>query len=172
MSIVTGVSFAACLLLVAGSVGKLANPRPLTGSLRRLRLPGNDLLVRSVSAVEAALGLTAAIGGSRPAWAAVAASYVGFTAFVALVRRRGGALASCGCFGAAETPATRLHLIVTAGYAVAAALAAASPTAPGLLAGGPSGYLVVLAAAAGLSYLSFAALTLLPRVRGLSLARG
>ena len=62
-------------------------------------------------------------GGARPRGGAgrrpvpallVAASYAAFTAFVLLARSRGGVLASCGCFGRADTPPTTTHVVVTA----------------------------------------------------------
>ena len=46
-------------------------------------------------------------------------SYLAFTAFVITARLKGGVLASCGCFGKADTPPTWLHAAVTAGLALA-----------------------------------------------------
>jgi hypothetical protein len=59
----------------------------------------------------------------------VAASYVAFTLFVLYARHRGGALATCGCFGSPDTAATVLHAVVDAALAAAAAgVAVAAPT--------------------------------------------
>ena len=56
----------------------------------------------------------------------MALSYVGFAGFVTLARARGGPLASCGCFGTPDTPATRTHVIVTLAFAASAGVVAAS----------------------------------------------
>ena len=63
---------------------------------------------------------------SPPVAALVALSYLGFAGFVTLARARGGPLASCGCFGTPDTPATRTHVVVTLAFAVSAAVVAAS----------------------------------------------
>lgn len=71
---------------------------------------------------------------------AVAVSYFGFALFVEVARSRGGPLASCGCFGTPDTPATRLHVVVDlalAGSAAFVATTAGSHWLPGLLAGQP-----------------------------------
>jgi hypothetical protein len=44
--------------------------------------------------------------------------------FVAHARSAGGAIASCGCFGTPDTPATMAHVTVNAALAVAAAMVA------------------------------------------------
>lgn len=173
MSSVAGIAFAACALLLVGAAAKVADPAPLATALRRLGLPHRRRLVRTISISEAALAVTAATTGWRAAWLAVAASYLVFTGFVLLVRRRGGALASCGCFGGVDTPATRLHVLVTAGYAVVAVAAGAVTTPPSLTGAAPAvDTLLVLAAALCVAYLSYVTVTLLPRVRALSTSRG
>ena len=47
---------------------------------------------------------------------------------------RGGTLATCGCFGRPDTPATRLHVVVTLMLAGAAGAVAAGAPAGGSLA--------------------------------------
>ena len=58
----------------------------------------------------------------------VALSFTGFALFVAYARWAGGAIASCGCFGTPDTPATLAHVTVNA--ALAGAAAAVAGTAP------------------------------------------
>jgi len=62
----------------------------------------------------------------------VAASYLAFAGFVTVVLTRGGPLASCGCFGTPDTPATRLHVVVDLALAVSAATVAGTVPAQGL----------------------------------------
>ncbi len=165
---VTGLAFAAGLLLAVGAATKLAAPDSLRLALRGVGLPGGRALVRAASLAELAVAGWALALGARPAWAAVAASYLAFTGFVLLVRRRGGALAGCGCFGGAQTPATRLHAAVTLGYAVTATVAAFGPRAAALTGATAAQVLPVGTAALVVAGLSYVALTALPAVRALS----
>jgi hypothetical protein len=71
----------------------------------------------------------------RPATAGlVAASYVCFFGVVAYARRRGGPLATCGCFGRPDTPPTALHLVIDLVLAAAAVVVAAGAPSRGTLA--------------------------------------
>ena len=76
-------------------------------------------LVRTGAAVEAALGVAGLV--TTAVAPLVAVSYAVFTGYVAILRRRGGPLATCGCFGRRDTPATAAHVVLTAVRAVAAA---------------------------------------------------
>jgi hypothetical protein len=53
---------------------------------------------------------------------------------VAYARRRGGPLATCGCFGRPDTPPTALHLVIDLVLAAAAAVVAAGAPVKGTLA--------------------------------------
>jgi hypothetical protein len=91
-------------------------------------------VVRSVALVEAGLGTTAA-ALPRPALAgAVAASYLLFAGLVAFARSHGGALASCGCFGTPDSPATLLHVVVDLALGLAATVAAVAASGDATLA--------------------------------------
>lgn len=108
-----------------------------------LRAPFSSLrrALRAGAAFEAVLG----VAGLAVVWtdadvaamavaSFVAASYAAFAVVVLAVRRRGGPLATCGCFGRPETPATLLHVLVDLGLSVAAAgvaLAASSTNQAG-----------------------------------------
>jgi hypothetical protein len=128
---------AAGLLVVAGTA-KAARPDDTARALGALlpsapALPLLRRVVRVGALAEAALG-TAALAFPRPATAGlVAASYVCFLGVVADARRRGGPLATCGCFGRPDTPATALHLFIDLVLATAAATVAAGAPSGGTL---------------------------------------
>jgi len=120
-----------CAVLVVAGLAKARRPgdsaRALAGPLS---LPVASLGpgLRAGGVLEAALGVTAAATLARPLLGAVAASYLLFAAVVLVVRRRGGALAGCGCLGSPDTPATGVHVVVDLGLAAAAvAVAVAGP---------------------------------------------
>jgi hypothetical protein len=116
------------LLCVAG-VAKAVRPDDTALAMAAL-LPGRPPLrlvrstVRSGALAEAALGALAIVF-PRPATAAlVALSYLAFFAVAAYARWRGGPLATCGCFGRPDTPATALHLVINLALAAVAAVVA------------------------------------------------
>jgi hypothetical protein len=166
-----GLYLVACFLLMAAGSAKAVRPddtaRALSavvpmsvGSLRRL--------VRVGSVGEAVLGL-AALATPRPALAAaVGVSYASFAVFVAIARRRGGAIASCGCFGTPDTPATGLHVVVNVVLAASAAGVAAAGTGGSIvsiLAAQPGhGVPLVVASAVG-AWLTYLAVSVLASVR-------
>lgn len=156
MASVTGVAVAGCLLLVAAGLAKLWRPTSLARAFAVVGMPGGAASVRLAAAVEVAVGVTALATGWRPAWMLGGLCYLVFALFVVAVRRQGGALASCGCFGGAHTPATRLHVAVSAVYAAVLGLTAVAP-------GGVS--FAVAPAAVVVAYLTHAVLAVMPRVR-------
>ena len=92
--------------------------------------------MRAVAVVEVVVGAAALlVGGALPA-VALSLLHLAFAAFIVRVRSAAGATAGCGCFGAAEAPADRLHVVVNvaAAGAVAASLAGALPSLPAVLA--------------------------------------
>jgi hypothetical protein len=130
-----GPYLVACVLLVGAGAVKAWRPddtaralAPLVPSAVGSRLGFLQMrrVVRGVATAEFALGAAAA-ALPRPLLAGcVAASYLAFAAVVAYARSRGGALASCGCFGRPDTPATPLHIALDLVLAVAAAVEAVS----------------------------------------------
>jgi hypothetical protein len=127
-----GVYLIACALLVVAGVAKLVRPDDTARALAALvplplaRIRG---LVRVGATAEAALGLVALAVPQTVSATLVAVSYGAFALFVAYARAKGGATASCGCFGTPDTPATALHAVVDLGLAAAAvAVAVAAPT--------------------------------------------
>jgi hypothetical protein len=131
-----GVFFIACGLLVAAGAAKALRPADTARAIALLvpewvplskSLGVTRQAVRVGALAEAVLGAVALLF-PRPLTAAlVAASYALFVCVVAYARYRGGALASCGCFGRPDTPATRLHVAVNVVLFAAAALVAFRP---------------------------------------------
>lgn len=115
-----GPVHAAAALLVLAGAQKVLDPMPLVRATRSVGLRVPRQVVRAGAAAELALGATVLVDGSRWSALAVAASYAGFTAFVLVALARKGVLASCGCFGRADTPPTVLHAVVTGGLSLAA----------------------------------------------------
>ena len=124
-----GPYLAACVLLVVAGVAKVARPMDTARAVVAvvpMPLRAGRALVRAAAAAEAVLGAVALVHPSRPLAGLVALSYLGFAGFVTLARARGGPLASCGCFGTPDTPATRTHVVVTLAFAVSALVVAAA----------------------------------------------
>lgn len=160
-----GLHALSVLLLVAAGA-KLGRPSRAVEALRQAQLPASALLVRLLAAAEVAVaGVVLVVGGPGPALA-LAGLHLGFAAFLVRLRSRAGAGASCGCFGGADAPADRLHVVVnllSAGVAAVAAGTGADALLPTLgeqPAGGVA-YLLLVAVAAQAMVLS---LTALPRL--------
>jgi hypothetical protein len=133
-----GVYLSACVLLIVAGVAKAVRPDDTARALAtatHLSLRPVRALVRVGAVAEVGVGITA-LAMPRP-WSAglVAASYTAFAVFVVYARSTGGALASCGCFGTPDTPATRLHAVINAALAVSAAAVAWSAPTSGTVAG-------------------------------------
>jgi hypothetical protein len=176
-----------CTLLALAGVMKAARPddtaralAALFGGRSRPLVPFGRLrmAVRTVSGLEAGLGIVA-LAFPRPLVAGmVAASYLAFAAVVAYARSQGGALASCGCFGTRDTPATLLHVAVDMVLAVAGLLVAVdAPTSGSILTvlaheplhGLP--LVMVTAVGAWLTYLTLSVLAALQAARMASASR-
>ena len=166
MNAATGPFAIAAALLALGGAAKALRPGETANALAAAGVPVGPSLVRVGGALEAAVGLGALVTGSRGFAALVAVSYLSFTAFVLLALARRTPIASCGCFGKADTPPSRVHVAVNLA-AAGAALAIVVQPVPGFLdvladqplAGVPYVLLVVTGVAAALT-----ALTVLPRV--------
>ena len=172
-----GLYLVACVLLVVAGVAKAVHPADTARALAALTskpLGATATAVRLGAVAEATLGVVAlVIPRSGLAWA-VALSYAGFAGFVTYARARGGALASCGCFGSPDSPDTGVHIVVDlvlAAAAVGVALARPSGSIVSVLAGQP-GHGVALAVAtalcAWLTYLTLSVLGRLQAVRRLT----
>ena len=171
-----GPYLAACLLLVAAGVAKAARPGDTARALAdTVPLPLAVLapMVRTGAVVEAVVGGAGLVHPGPWTAGLVAASYAAFAAYVTVVLARGGPLASCGCFGTPDTPATRLHVVVDLVLAASSAVVAATVTPgwlPHVVVGQPwHGVPLVLlgALAAGLVYLALGRLAELGAARRL-----
>ena len=171
--LLAGPFLAAGGLLVVAGLPKLRDPLPLVRAVRSTGLPASGPLVRALAVAEVALGVAAVVAPGRGTAALVAVAYAGFTAFVARTLRRGGVLASCGCFGRPDTPATRAHLVLTGGATATAAALAVFPPETGVWSGAAPASTAALAGfAALLGALAYLVLAVLPTttaaaVRGL-----
>ena len=167
MDALAGPYLAAAALLVAAGGRKLIDPLPLVRAVRSAGLPGSASAVRLVAGAEVVLGLAAVLVGSRATAVLVALSYAAFTAFVVLARVRGGVLASCGCFGKADTPPTASHAVVTAALALVAGGVALRPlgTLPEVLGAGPAAGVPLVLATAAVASTAYLVLALLPALR-------
>lgn len=114
----------AALLMLAG-LGKVRRPAPTVGALKSVGLSVRPRTVRALGVGEVVLGVVAiAPGGPIPA-TLLGLAYLGFTGFILVALRTGGALSSCGCLGRPDTPPTGAHAIVTTLIGVGALVAAA-----------------------------------------------
>jgi hypothetical protein len=110
---------AAALLALAGAQ-KLVDPQNTVGALRALGLPSRGTLVRAGAAVELAIGVCAlTVAHPLPALL-VALSYVAFAMFVGTALRHGTMIGTCGCLGRAETPPSRVHVVINIGFGLVA----------------------------------------------------
>jgi len=165
-----GPFLAGSALLGLAGAAKLRRPAPTANALRALGFPASPVLVRAGAAVELAVATGAVAFGSPLLAALVAASYVGFAAFVLAAMHRDVPLSSCGCFGRTDTPPSVVHLVVDLAFAGVAAAVAVAPLG-GLgqvLDGQPLLGLPFLALTAVTVALAYAALTVLPATLALA----
>jgi hypothetical protein len=155
----------AALLVVTG-FAKIVRPAPTVTALRGVGLSRvGPRTVRALSAAEIAVGVAALSVGGRVAAAAVATTYLAFTAFLLRALRR--PLASCGCAGAADTPPTTAHLAMTVMYVVVAVTATVRGGGDGLAGLADSSLprgAAALALVALTTWLAWAVLTVAPRL--------
>ncbi len=169
MNVAIGPFMIAAALIALGGASKTVSPNDTANAVRGVGLPGSPVLVRLGGALEAAIGVFAIVSGGRVAAALVAASYLGFSAFVAVALARGVPIATCGCFGKADTPPSLVHLVFDLLAAVAALALVVDPTggiADVVVAQPLLGIPYLLLVVTGV-YLSFIALTVLPRTLAL-----
>ena len=169
-----GPYLAACALLVVAGVGKALWPGDTARSVVAtvpLPLALVAPLVRIGAAAEAVVGIAGLVRPGPWTSGLVALSYLGFAVFVAAVLRSHGPLASCGCFGTPDTPATRTHVVLDLALAAAAAAVAAGVPPrwlPALLADQPWHGVPLLLASALVAWL---AVLVLARLAELGAAR-
>ena len=171
MSTLAGPFLVAVVLLGAGGALKVVRPDFTARAMREMGLPATPALVRAGALVELAIAAGALVGGGRPLAALVAVSYAAFAVFVLVALRRGVPLSSCGCFGADDTPPTRVHLALNlAAAAVAGAVAVGGSGAGGLteittMEGSLLLRAAFLASTAASVWLAYVALAVLPKLQ-------
>lgn len=165
MNALGGPAVASAILLAIGGTSKLLRPANTSHALRGLRLPAAPFGVRVLAVAEMGVAVGALAGGGRLAWLLVAGAYLGFAGFVVFALLRGGALSSCGCFGAPDTPPTAVHVLVTVSASVVACATAFHPPGPLLdaLAGMPLLGLPFLFFTGCCAWFAYAAVAVLPR---------
>ena len=174
-----GLYLVACVLLVVAGTAKAIRPADTARAFSAVvPLPPGviRIAIRIGAVAEAALGAVALLYPRTVSAGLVALSYAVFALVVAYARSRGGAVASCGCFGTPDTPATMLHVIVNLALAAAAgavAVAAAQPAGSmvSILSAQPldgAPLVLVSAMAAWLTYLVISVLAALSAARRLT----
>ena len=126
-----GVLCACALLLGVAGAAKVVRPAPTARAARALDLAVADRFaghtaVRLLGLVEIVVAVSVlATGGARAA-AALAVAYLLLTA-VAVRLLTVAPDSDCGCFGTAQEPVSRLHVVVNAACAVVAGIAVVVP---------------------------------------------
>jgi methylamine utilization protein MauE len=169
MNIAAGPFTIVALLLVVGGLSKVLDPGDTAAALRGVGIPLGRVVVRIGAAAELLVGAYAAVVGDRVGAALVACSYAAFAAFVTIALVRRVPIATCGCFGKADTPPSVVHVVLDLAAIVAAISVVVDPGV-GLrdalsrqpLDGVP--YLVLVVTGA---YLAMLSLTALPRAMAL-----
>jgi hypothetical protein len=165
-----GPYLVACALLVLAGGAKAARPGDTARALAEVVGAPLRLLVigvRTGAAAEAALGVVGLVAPLPGPAGAVGASYAAFALYVAHARRRGGRLATCGCFGTPDTPATVLHALVDLALAASAVAVAATSNGtllPGLLHRQPWAGVPLVAAVGAATWLTVLALSSFARL--------
>lgn len=173
MNPMAGPFMVAAALLGLGGAAKALEPGDTARALGVMGLPSSRVLVRVGGAAELVIGVGALVFGNRAFAVLVALSYLGFLAFIVVAFVRHAPLGSCGCFGKVDTPPSAIHLVVNVLAIAVAAVVTLDPGVglPDVLADQPAlGLPFLLLVAAGV-YLSFVALTVLPRALSLSVRR-
>lgn len=145
----------------------MASPDLTAGALRAARLPHDRFLVRGLGIAEVAVGVSGIVLGTATPAVLAGALYAGFAWFVVKAMRYHLPIATCGCFGAAETPPRINHLIVNVAAVLVMVLAVVYPIGPwGGIAELSVWQAVAFVGFTGVSvYLLYAILAVLPMAR-------
>jgi len=133
MSLLAGPVLALAGLLAFSGVQKVAWPEAAAEAMRAAGIPGTrgsggQVRGRLLGLVEVAAAVAALVWGSAATAGALAVVFAGFALFSWRLLVRTDATASCGCFGQAEAPVTRLHVVLNAVAALVCAAAIVWPT--------------------------------------------
>ena len=150
-------------VFVLAGAAKLIRPSATAAALRELSVPSPLSSARFLGLGEIILGVVAIATGNPLAWAGIALSYGAFTLFVLWALGDASRIASCGCFGREDTPATPGHLAFNAVASALAALAIFDPVRLGDFNGSAIEAILAIGLIAAAVALSIAGLTVLPR---------
>ena len=114
------------LLALAGAA-KALRPSDTATAVRGVGIRVPTWLVRIGGFTELVIGVLALVTGSAVVAALVAASFVVFAVFVTVALVRHLPIATCGCFGKADSPPSLVHVGVDAAAALAAITVAGDP---------------------------------------------
>jgi len=169
MSLLAGPVLALAGLLAFSGVQKVAWPDGAAQAMRAAGLPGStgsrgQLGGRLLGLGELAVAAAALVWGTSATAAAMAVIYAAFALFSWRLLVRSDATASCGCFGQAEAPVSRLHVLLNAVAAAACAVAIIWPTGDvmAVLRGQPLAGLPFLVLTAVAAWLWYVMLELIP----------
>jgi uncharacterized membrane protein YphA (DoxX/SURF4 family) len=112
MGVLAGPYVVVAALLVVSGVLKVRRPASTAAALTKVGLRPLAPLAPLVGVLEAVVGIGALTVHNRLFPILVGAFYLAFSAFVGLALTADEPVADCGCFGAAETPPTLLHLLL------------------------------------------------------------
>jgi hypothetical protein len=160
-----GIYAAMAGLLAVGGALKVAKPADTANALAAAGLPAARRIVRIGGGFEALLGTAALLAGGPAPAAAVAVSYLGFTAFIVVALVRHTPISSCGCFGEVDAPPTVMHVVITA-TAAAMSVVMTLRRPPGVLTvlgGQPWAGIPLVALGALAAYLAYLVMAVLPR---------
>ena len=162
-----GPLFIAAALLVAAGVPKVTEPGDTARAMRSVGLPTSELFVRILAVAEVSIGLAViAIGGPIPSLL-LGLIYLGFAGYIILAMSKGGSIASCGCFGKADTPPTYGHLLLNIAAGTVGIIGAIGdpPDAVALLGDQPAFGVPFVAFVLLGAWLGYLTLTLLPQLQ-------
>jgi len=165
MTVAAGPFLIVATLLAVAGVLKTWNPLDTANALRGVGVPFGPSLVRVGAVAEAVIGIWAVAVGDRASAVLVALSYGAFAVFVAMALLRRAPIASCGCFGKADTPPSLVHLCINAGGVTAAVVVAVDPGVglPDVLAEQPLAGIPMLLLIVTGAFLAMLAMSALPR---------
>jgi hypothetical protein len=163
----TPVAISLSALLAVSGVAKLRDPTRSAALLATARIPGGPRLVRLLGAGEVALGAVGLAAPSRVSGALLAGAYLAFAVVSARALRAGAGGDSCGCFGAADAPLSRTHVVANVGAGIAALISVAAGAPHGVawvVEQGVGVAVIALLAAAAATAAWYAIFTLLPEL--------
>ena len=164
---ITALTAAAAVLLVAAGLGKLRRPATAVLMLRTVAPPHTGprllrVLVRGASVAEIGVGGWVLAGGGRAAGALLGSCYLALALVAARLASRAPGTA-CGCFGSGSAPVGVAHVVLDAvclGVCIAGVLAPGRSLAALIRTSGASGPGIALGVLllAALGYLTVTAL--------------